>query len=73
MLLRLGPSQVVETPNSSPGEIVGRRVLGTDILFVASEKVAYNVLTQAGKWSVGRLKLLDVPIPKPVVPVKKKN
>ena len=43
VLLRLGPSQLVETPNSSPGETVGRRVLGTDILYVSSKKMAQCV------------------------------
>ena len=71
VLLRLGPSQVVETPSSQPGETVGRRALGTDLLYVASEEMAYDVLSQAGKWPVGRLKLLDEPAPRPVVPVKK--
>ena len=72
VLLHLGFPQVVETPNSSPGETVGRRVLGTDILYVESEKMAYNVFKKAGKRPVGPLKLVDVPFPRPVVP-KKKN
>ena len=70
--MRDGPKGV-EKAHSQPGETVGQRVLGTDILYRASKKLAYNVLAQAGKWPVGRLKLLDVPVPKPVVPVKKQN
>ena len=73
VLLSFRHPHVVETPNSQPGETVGQRVLRTDILYVASEKITYNVPTQAGKWPVGRLKLLDVPVPKPEVSVKKKN
>ena len=73
VLLCLECPLVVETPSSSPGETVGRRVLGTDILYVESEKMAYNVFKKAGEWPVGRLKLVDVAVPRPVAPVKKKN
>ena len=44
VIFRLGPSQFVETPTSHPRETVGRRVLGTDIFYVESEKLAYNIL-----------------------------
>ena len=69
----MGPPQIVETPTSHPRETVGRRVLGTDIFFVESKLLAYYVLKKDGKWPEGRLKLVDVPIPRPVGPVTKKN
>ena len=73
VIFRLGPSQIVETPTSHPRETVGRRVLGTDNFYVESEKLAYHVLKKDGKWPEGRLNLVDVPIPRPVGPVTKKN
>ena len=69
----MGTPQIVETPTSHPRENVGRRVLGTDIFYVESEKLAYNVLKKDGKWPEGRLKLVDMPIPRPVGPVTKNN
>ena len=69
VLLRLGLPQVVETPQSCPHNTVGRRALGTDTLYVESEKMAYNVLLNNGKWPKGRFKTVDVPVPRPVKPV----
>ena len=58
VIFRLGLPQVVETPISHSRETVGRRVLGTDILYVENEKLSYNVLRKNGKWPGGRLKLI---------------